>query len=165
MPTKTNGKVPQPWSMRAEPTTNCPTNELKALNRSSRSIRNGRVLWWIAAVSFALAALCVMVSALLYLPDVLFGYQFGWLLSLLMMGAFPLGCIGLLSYFLSNITIEYARIRCTKLIVSTRGQLCPVCMFDLSGRSRNDHQCTECGHFAPRRECVRLWCKFIRSRP
>lgn len=49
-------------------------------------------------------------------------------------------------------------------VLSKRCQLCVHCFYDLSARPRNIDTCPECGLNAPRRECVRLWCKLLRSR-
>ena len=49
-------------------------------------------------------------------------------------------------------------------LLPTRCQRCPKCFYDLSARPRDDDTCPECGTIAPRRECVRLWCKLLRSR-
>ena len=49
-------------------------------------------------------------------------------------------------------------------VIPSRGHMCLKCHHDLSARPRDDDTCTECGLNAPRRECVRLWCKLLRSR-
>ena len=49
-------------------------------------------------------------------------------------------------------------------LIPIRCQRCPKCFYDLSNRPRTDDTCPECGVIAPRRECVRLWCKLLRSR-
>ena len=54
--------------------------------------------------------------------------------------------------------------RIKRLLLPIRCQRCPVCFYDLSARPRDDDTCPECGVIAPRRECVRLWCKLLRSR-
>lgn len=54
--------------------------------------------------------------------------------------------------------------RMKHLLLPIRCQRCPNCFYDLSLRPRNDDTCPECGILAPRRECVRLWCKLLRSR-
>ena len=51
-----------------------------------------------------------------------------------------------------------------RALLPARCQVCPKCFYDLSARSRNDDICPECGKIAPRRECVRLWCKLLRSK-
>lgn len=54
--------------------------------------------------------------------------------------------------------------RLRKKTIPLRCQLCLHCLYDLSARPRDDDTCPECGMIAPRRECVRLWCKLLRSR-
>ena len=49
-------------------------------------------------------------------------------------------------------------------LLSKRCQVCVHCFYDLSARPRDIDTCPECGLNAPRRECVRLWCKLLRSR-
>lgn len=49
-------------------------------------------------------------------------------------------------------------------LLSKRCQMCIHCFYDLSARPRDEDTCPECGMIAPRRECVRLWCKLLRSR-
>ena len=51
-----------------------------------------------------------------------------------------------------------------KCLLPVRCQRCPKCFGDISVRSRDDETCPECGMIAPRRECVQLWCKLLRSR-
>ncbi len=51
-----------------------------------------------------------------------------------------------------------------RILLPGRCQSCPKCLYDLSARPRDDDTCPECGLNAPRRECVRLWCKLLRSR-
>ncbi len=54
--------------------------------------------------------------------------------------------------------------RMKSLLIPIRCQRCPKCFYDLSGRPHDEDICPECGVIAPRRECVRLWCKLLRSR-
>ena len=67
------------------------------------------------------------------------------------------------SVFLIAIVIDGAvKARLRKLLVPARCQRCPGCFYDLSARARSEDTCPECGLRAPRRECVRLWCKALR---
>ncbi len=59
---------------------------------------------------------------------------------------------------------QIAKRRLKNVLLSTRCQRCTQCFYDLSNRSRDEDVCSECGSFTPRRECVRLWCKLLRSR-
>ena len=49
-------------------------------------------------------------------------------------------------------------------LLPARCHVCAKCFYDLSARPRDKDICPECGMNAPRRECVRLWCKLLRSR-
>lgn len=60
--------------------------------------------------------------------------------------------------------LHSGRRRMKRLLLPVRCQRCPRCFYDLSNRPRNDDICPECGVVAPRRECVRLWCRLLRSR-
>ncbi len=51
-----------------------------------------------------------------------------------------------------------------RALIPIRCQRCPKCFYDLSARPREIDTCPECGIIAPCRECVRLWCKLLRSR-
>jgi len=76
---------------------------------------------------------------------------------------FVLGVLSILTMFLGGITLGIARIKHTNLIRNARAHLCPACTYDLNGRDPSDDHCPECGFAAPKRECVRLWCKLLRS--
>jgi len=56
------------------------------------------------------------------------------------------------------------KVRMKHDLLATRCQRCPKCFYDLSARPREIDTCPECGLIAPRRECVLLWCKLLRSR-
>ena len=49
-------------------------------------------------------------------------------------------------------------------VLNARCQVCVYCFYDLSGRPFGSDTCPECGLYTPRRECVRLWAKLLRSR-
>ena len=50
------------------------------------------------------------------------------------------------------------------VLISRRCHVCVHCFYDLTARPAGDDICPECGSYTPRRECVRLWCKLLRSR-
>lgn len=54
--------------------------------------------------------------------------------------------------------------RMKRALLPVRCQRCPKCFYDLSQRTCDDNICPECGVISPRRECVRLWCKLLRTR-
>lgn len=66
-------------------------------------------------------------------------------------------------FMIGNGIGRIARSRLASKLTPTRCQRCPKCFYDLSARNRNDDRCPECGIDAPRRECVRQWCKLLRS--
>jgi hypothetical protein len=71
----------------------------------------------------------------------------------------------LIGVFLLSLTFTLPARRVLKQrLIPIRCQRCPKCFYNLSKRPRDDDVCPECGVIAPRRECVRLWCKLLRSR-
>jgi hypothetical protein len=50
-----------------------------------------------------------------------------------------------------------------RTLLGSRCQICVYCLYDLSARPRSEETCSECGKLASRRECVRLWCKLLRT--
>lgn len=48
-------------------------------------------------------------------------------------------------------------------VIAHRCQICPGCLYDLRGRDCGDDTCPECGQIVSRRECVRLWGKYMLS--
>jgi hypothetical protein len=73
-------------------------------------------------------------------------------------------CISISLWLISASLVELCKRRRMRLVLLARCQTCPMCFYDLSKRPRDDDVCPECGVIAPRRECVRLWCKLLRSR-
>lgn len=57
-----------------------------------------------------------------------------------------------------------ARRRLKRRLINARCQLCHSCGYGLQGRDRDQLACPECAYKISRRECVRLWCKMLRSR-
>ncbi len=111
-------------------------------------------------VSFVVFILSVLVG--IFLPAIhpyLLGVQslFDYIgLSVVLLSAFGTG-MGVLLICKGKSSIE-AR------LMDVRCQRCTNCFYDLSARPREIDICPECGTNAPRRECVRLWCKLLRSR-
>lgn len=54
--------------------------------------------------------------------------------------------------------------RAKRMLLPARCQICPKCLYDLSARARDIDTCPECGVIAPRCECIRLWCKLLRTK-
>ncbi len=65
---------------------------------------------------------------------------------------------------LGNVLLVIGKQRISKELILVRCQRCPKCFHDLLQREPGDSQCPGCGETVPRRECVRLWCKLLRSR-
>lgn len=63
-----------------------------------------------------------------------------------------------------ELVLSLGKQRMVTMMIQSRCCRCPECFYDLSKRPRDDDTCPECGFIAPRRECVRLWCKMLRSR-
>lgn len=82
--------------------------------------------------------------------------------------AWPVWGIGMLVaafVFLLSLSVTLpGKHRMKRLLLPVRCQRCPKCFYDLSHRPREIDTCPECGAVAPRRECVRLWCRLLRSR-
>ncbi len=82
--------------------------------------------------------------------------------------AFPVGAIGVGIcgvIFIAGLWLSLSGKRWMKRqLLPVRCQRCPKCLYDLSNRPRTEGLCPECGVIAPRRECVRLWCKLLRTR-
>ena len=72
--------------------------------------------------------------------------------------------ITLPSLFVVNVLCWIGKRSIARFVLPIRCQVCPKCHADFSSRSREDDHCPKCGVIAPRRECVRLWCKLLRSR-
>jgi len=98
-----------------------------------------------------------------FLVGIFTGFHDSLFFELSIMVSFPLFVLSIVTMFLYGISIGIARIMHTKRIRNARAHLCPACSYDLNGRDPCDDRCSECGSLAPKRECVRLWCKLLRS--
>ena len=152
---KTPWLEPSPWSGRAKP-----TSDLKISYQLSFFLRWHKRIYTSVWISLSLACLATvyvrMQDELQWVEvldsDRLIDFLF-WLLPFSVVAALTQSAFGVI-----------ARYRLSSSIMRTRGQRCPKCFYDLSARPRDDDTCPECGMIAPRRECVRLWCKLLRSR-
>ena len=72
--------------------------------------------------------------------------------------------LGIVVFVVGLLILESGKRRLKEQLLPIRCQRCPKCFYDLSARPRDDDTCPECGMNAPRRECVRMWCKLLRSR-
>lgn len=151
----------KPWCQRTSP--GSPALELsigKIAKRQSRVFRLG----YLARKFLKACAQCVVVyvvylailavagfstGAVRYMVLILAGFVF-----LIML---PLFIVGFSFFEVGQRQLEYE-------VIASRCQRCVYCFYDLSRRARDHDICPECGQFTPRRECVRLWCKLLRSR-
>ncbi len=65
-------------------------------------------------------------------------------------------------FLIASLIDRAMKARLGKRLIPVRCHRCPKCFYDLSARASGDDTCPECGVTAPRRECVRLWCKALR---
>ena len=148
---KTPWLEPSSWSGRAEP-----ESDLKISYQLSFLLR-----WHQRIFATTWASLFVAIMLLVYvraekdfgLSNELATTMIMWLLAYAVWAAITQSALA-----------TFARYRLSSVIVRAKGQMCPKCFYDLSARPRDDDTCPECGLNAPRRECVRLWCKLLRSR-
>ena len=91
------------------------------------------------------------------------GGTLGWVMAMVELFVFYLLLI-LPVFFLAFVFVCIGKCRIKRSLLPARCQICPKCFYDLSARPREIDTCPECGLNAPRRECVRLWCKLLRSR-
>ena len=73
-----------------------------------------------------------------------------------------IGSLGSL-FVLSRVVMRLGAERLKRELLPVRCHRCPKCFYDLSTRPREQDICPECGVVAPRRECVRLWCRALRD--
>ena len=148
---------PKPWCLRAKSKVNESEYHPCCLI-SSKCLRFRS--WMLSLMWFAvLLAIALTISVLTYFKPVyeVFGEQLYPVIGSLLVSAVLL-CL------IQSAAGHIAQWRSIKQVVRSRGQMCVFCFYDLSGRPRDVDICPECGVVAPRRECVRLWCKLLRSR-
>ncbi len=102
----------------------------------------------------------ILTLFVLYLSDD--GGSGSWTVPLIISGI--LSTFALIPFSVGTFLIIMSRVSLRKKLIPIRCQRCPKCFYDLSARPRGIDTCPECGLLAPRRECVRLWCKLLRSR-
>jgi len=151
---------PAPWSRRAESQFVGNEINLKSMRRHSLPLSWGSRIGYLGpfafyaifaaiAIGFVAVGLGVSVDSFyryfIVVAPVCFALYMGFIY-----GAFWLTDLG--------------KQRLIKCVIESRGQLCPCCMYNLTTRSRDENICPECGKDVPRRECVRLWCKLLRSK-
>lgn len=152
-------RKPSPWSLRARRSKGVPFAVV-----GDPEQRHQLEMWlWITQL-LLIFLICGFVSLLLLdLFGVLLPLNASWssTFDILIRGGFLLFFVLMLTRYLLKRTLKSSLRR---KIIQTRGQMCYFCRYDLSSRERDDHLCPECGQIVPRRECVRVWCRFLRSR-
>lgn len=150
----------QSWCERAEPIGYESDINVTALGcRYSRTLRLCHKL-----------SICINCAVASFVGGIVLGLCANWFsttLGFAIIAVFLIiagGLMYLITYPIA-VAIFYRGIREIKIeLLSKRCHVCPQCFYDLSARLRDDDTCPECGMIAPRRECVRLWCKLLRSR-
>ena len=152
-------KRAKPWCVRAKAGAGQPIEELASIRSSSMLLRWRRrvlvLMWFMVFLAIAIVASMVLVLRPASTP-----------ISVEQMVSMTGGTLILAVVFcvLQSGLGQVAKWKLRKRVIQVRGQLCIRCFYDLSARPRNDDTCPECGTLTPRRECVRLWCKLLRSR-
>jgi hypothetical protein len=152
--------IPSPWSERAKARSVTPNLTISQIRcRHSFAMRWGdRVLFFTThAIVFTLG-----LAGFILLIGIM-GGTLGWVMAMVELFVFYL-LLALPIFLLAIGAVHIGKHRIKSRVLQTRCQLCVHCFYDLSARPRDDDTCPECGLNAPRRECVRLWCKLLRSR-
>jgi hypothetical protein len=149
-----------PWSVRAKPVEGTDSDDLVISYQLSFFLRWHKRIYasvWIALILACLITIYVRVQDEMRWAELVDGVKLSgvifWLLPFSIGAAIVQSAFGAL-----------AKHQLASAIMCSHGQRCPKCFYDLSKRPRDDDVCPECGVIAPRRECVRLWCKLLRSR-
>ncbi len=151
-------RKPSPWSKRASLRGSVPDAAEARLRASSPELRWNDLLWRITSYFILLYALKVIVVGLLRMFGV--PVSLGWLGDFLTY-IFILFAIMMLTM---SVFRRIGRCRLRRRVLDARGYLCPICTYNLQGLGDDEPQCPECGSITPRRECVLLWCQFMRSK-
>lgn len=157
-------RIPKPWGLRAESNSDRFHLKLQDTSRHSRWLKiafSCRKLTVISGIG-SLVPILVLFS-LSYMEkweyiempssafDFLF-YPFAYLFG-----------FAILNGFLAMFLLKIGQRSISSDLVNTDYFRCPKCFYDLNGRSNSEEICPECGQYTPRRECVRLWCKLLRT--
>ncbi len=153
---KITSSRPSPWSMRAKPISEEPF-ALVAGTQDRHALR----LWIYNLLGFAMIMLFILFL-LMFLVILIFTFL---IKSSDILGVSLLVFIGAVTALQVGrwLIIFLWRRSLRSKILQTRGQMCPMCEYDLTSRPRDENQCPECGMVASRRQCVRIWCQFLRS--
>lgn len=150
---------PRPWSNRAALRADVPFLAEDTLRTNSDAHRWSDVLYPIinsTIIALVLVRLIAWGAAKV-------GYPLAWMDGIAASTKYTVFAL-LALMFLVFLLRRLGRYRLRKKVLRARGHLCPICAYDLRGLDGPDPQCPECGCVTPRRECVLLWCRFMRSK-
>lgn len=149
--------LPSPWSERA-----VAVKSTVSINVSQMRCQHSLMLRWsdrifsafphVIIFSLGTAGLCIFIGLV---SSSIFEIVVWFLLYILLV---------VTVFMFASILMIVGKGKLNSSVIDVRCQRCPKCFYDLSNRPRTDDICPECGVVAPRRECVRLWCKLLRSR-
>lgn len=150
---------PRPWSSRAAIRADVPLFAEDKLRANSDGHRWSDALYPI--INYTILAL-FLVRVIAW-GAAKMGYPLAWLGTSYTTTKYTIyALLGLL--ILVFLLRRVGRYRLRSKVLRARGYLCPICAYDLRGLEGSDSQCPECGCVTPRRECVLLWCRFMRSK-
>lgn len=149
----------RPWAIRAHMD---PVVEPISEKKMRRVERGFRVARRIELVGYGLPLVYVLLVPVfgILLRN---GYAPDWLKLIMSYGIYSILFMVFLHLVAVGVRFSASR-RLARSLIESRCQLCPSCGYNLQGRSRNDTACPECAYEISRRECVRRWCKLLRSR-
>lgn len=154
----------RPWCERAESVQAIETVTVKQTWKHAPRMHWGLMIQLMVFSGFvAMHAALVVIYMKLFVIDERQPDDPGFLSSALPVWTIITGiCVAVFLFSLGFTQPGKARMK--RALLPIRCQRCPKCFYDLSQRTRDDEICPECGVVAPRRECVRLWCKLLRTR-
>ncbi len=151
-------RKPKPWSKRASLHVDTPRFTEDRLRANSPEHRWNDLLF--PGVGYAFIALVLLKAGVAVAHRMSGSASLGFIDDLTKYVVFV--AIGVLMFLV--VLRRVGRWRLRRRVINARGYLCPFCAYDLRGLEGPDPQCPECGCFTPRRECVLLWCQFMRSK-
>lgn len=152
----------RPWCKRAMTHGPIRTNVAKMRRTHSHSMRWGGRIVSLGIIAAVILFIVLGISMFLAFAG---GSMDAWAWGSLGIGFAALATIPLSAFIALGLVLKkMGKNRIKKELLGNSCQLCVHCFYDLSARPRDDDTCPECGLNASRRECVRLWCKLLRSR-
>jgi hypothetical protein len=158
---------PKPWGKRAEPDGSCKPKirRIKIGRHTPHQVWIERACFFGMSVLFAgilgsylyFQAASIGVLATLGIPFSMDGF---WnALHALRHMVWVVAIVGLVWVANTYLGVFFTR----RKVIAHRCLICPRCGYDLRNRINDSEPCSECGQMISRRECRRLWCKFLRS--